>query len=57
MNGSRFDQTCKEEADSAGLPLFPEQQDPSYPQTTTTGYKSFQKLDVTELPCIGRLPV
>ena len=35
MNGSRFDQTCKEGADSAGLPLFPEQQDPSYPPTTT----------------------
>ena len=57
MNGSRFDQTCKEGADSAGLPLFPEQQDPTFPQTTTTGYQSFQQLDVTVLPCIGRLPV
>ena len=57
MKGSRFDQTCKEGADSAGLPLFPEQQDPSCPQTTTTGYQSFQQLDVTVLPCIGRLPV
>ena len=57
MNGSRFDQTCKEGADSAGLPLFPEQQDPTFPQTTIIGYQSFQQLDVTVLPCIGRLPV